>query len=258
MDPFLGGAIIGGVGNLIGGALGMAGQASANETNKEMQDRANQMNVVNAKTQMDFQERMSSTAYQRAMADMQKAGLNPMLAFSQGGASSPGGSFAPAGAAKVENELGGWSDSLKGVSSTAFQASAMKKDFEQKDSQIGLTKAQDKNTKETTRLIGEQKNTEKTKQAANLATANEAAARAEALRAQQEAIAAEAKVRSKHAIIDADNITFDATTKRVVPLVNTGLKALETLTPRGGKKIPLELPNNYPPAKKNYKLWETE
>lgn len=42
----------------------------------------------------EFQERMSNTSYQRAMADMEKAGLNPMLAYSQGGASLPTGSTA--------------------------------------------------------------------------------------------------------------------------------------------------------------------
>lgn len=58
------------------------------------QERANEENKQQAALNRAFQERMSNTAYQRAMEDMRKSGLNPVLAYMQGGASSPSGSTA--------------------------------------------------------------------------------------------------------------------------------------------------------------------
>ena len=49
-------------------------------------------NSTEALANREWQEHMSNTAYQRAVEDMRKAGLNPILAFANGGASTPGGS----------------------------------------------------------------------------------------------------------------------------------------------------------------------
>ena len=59
-----------------------------------------------ARIQREWYEQMSNSSYQRAVADMKAAGINPILAFSQGGASSAGTGMA-AGSAAQYNATGG-------------------------------------------------------------------------------------------------------------------------------------------------------
>lgn len=73
--------------------------------NREFQHNESQL-------QRDWYEAMSSSAYQRAMADMKSAGLNPILAYSQGGAASAG-TGVPTGSAASYNVGSG--DTLSNV-----------------------------------------------------------------------------------------------------------------------------------------------
>lgn len=98
---------------LVGAAITGLGGMATNFFNSDNVDKTNAQNAANvaatnaanerqAQINRDFQERMSNSAYQRGMEDMKKAGLNPILAYQKGGASSPSGAQAALTAAHAQ------------------------------------------------------------------------------------------------------------------------------------------------------------
>ncbi|AXH76287.1 MAG: DNA pilot protein [Microviridae sp.] len=118
---------IGAAGSLAGGLISSGGQQAQNSASQQyalqnMREN-NQFSADQARINREFQERMSNTAYQRAMADMKSAGLNPILAYQQGGAGTPGGAQGTASqavGAQFENAMEGVGH---GVTSAAKGAS---------------------------------------------------------------------------------------------------------------------------------------
>ena len=118
ITDFLAKPIVGTIGSI---ATGLLGQKGANDRNEQQ--------LAMTREQMAWQERMSNTAHQREVADLNAAGLNPILS-ARGGASTG----SPVGIPQLENAVG------TGIAS-AQQAKLIAAQVEQAQSAVELNQA---------------------------------------------------------------------------------------------------------------------
>lgn len=223
----LGMMALGTLGSVAGSLLNSYSAHQTNKTNMAIADNATAHNAAEAGANRQFQADMSNTAYQRSMADMRKAGLNPMLAAGNGGASTPGGAQGAAAMAQVQSERQG--DALMQGVSSAMEARRLKKELDATDSQISLN-----NQAKATASAQEALN------ATNAYKADNEARLTSTLQKMREAelpaVREASKLEAERSRIDQKMLKYDSTIHRINNALGAANSAVSIIKPFGSAK----------------------
>lgn len=96
-------------------------QSDAQTFNSGEANLSRHFNSAEAVAQRDWSTNMANTSWQRGVADMKAAGMNPMLAYSQGGAHTPSGAHATASPASAGIASGGRAHPISASMQSASQ-----------------------------------------------------------------------------------------------------------------------------------------
>lgn len=131
------------------------GMLAGQEYGREM----NAFSAGQAKHTRDWLEQMSNTAYQRSMNDMRAAGLNPILAYQQGGASTPSAG-SPQGASASSASAGAASSGAAHGGGSAPHMENTQGELGRAVGRIASSAVDAYRTTEQSRLMSQQRKTE--------------------------------------------------------------------------------------------------